>query len=95
MSTSYIRHIVQFGVTLFLIGVAWATLQADVRAVEKEATVVTAKVSKTGVKIEKLTSDVNKQAVTIGQIVVTTKNIEKQLEGQQRLLERILQQLPR
>ena len=49
----------------------------------------------TGEQVKILQSDLNKQAVTIGQIQITTKNIEKQQEAQQRLLERIAEQLAR
>jgi len=86
--SSNLRHTIQFGLTLFLVGVAWATWTAKVEAIEQDE-------KEMAKKIEELTGKVNTQAVTIGQIQVTTKNIEKQLDDNKRILERISQQLPR
>jgi len=86
--SSNIKHTLQLGITLFLVGAAWATWTAKVDAIEKDE-------KEAAKKIDVLTVKVNTQAVTIGKIEVTTKNIEKQLDDNKRLLERISQQLPR
>ena len=80
------QHILQFCAMLFVVGIAWGVLSTKVDAIEIDE-------KETIKKVEILTSDVNKQAVTIGQIVVTTKNIEKQMSKQERLLEKISEQL--
>lgn len=80
------QHVLQFGAMIIAVSIAWGVLSTKVGALEND--------EKTrDKKIEVLTSDMNKQAVTIGQIVVTTKNIEKQMSQQQRLLEKISAQL--
>ncbi len=89
--SSGLKHGLNFGATAIIVGIAWGVLSTKVDALEDDE-------KKTAVEIRLLQSDVNKQAVTIGQIQITVKNIEKSMEksteAQQRLLEQILRQLP-
>lgn len=80
------QHILQICAMLVVVGITWGVLSTRVDAIEADE-------KETTKKVEQLVSDVNKQAVTIGQIVVTTKNIEKQMTQQQRLLEKISEQI--
>jgi len=93
--TSNMKHILHLVVMAVVVGVAWGSMESKVSAVEDDKNEISAKMALTDKKIEVLASDVNKQAVTIGQIVVNTKNIVKQLDRQQRILERISEQLTR
>lgn len=86
--SSATKHLLQLATTLLIVGVAWGTLTSKVDALQENRKDVRA-------ELKLLQNDVNKQAVTIGGIVVITKNIEKQMETQQRLLERISEQLTR
>ena len=81
MSSNY-RHMMQFTATIVTLGIAWGVISTKVDALEQDEK----KLEKT---IETLTNDVNQQAVTMAGIVVTTKNIEKQMARQERLLESI------
>lgn len=86
LSVPTTQHLIQLCAMLIAVGTAWGIMSSKVDALEadEKATIK---------KVEVLTSDLNKQAITIGQIVVTTKNIEKQMEKQERILERISVQL--
>ena len=76
------RHMMQFTATIVALGIAWGVISTKVDALEQDG-------KKLENTIEKLTNDVNKQAVTMAGIVVTTKNIEQQMARQERLLESI------
>ena len=76
----------QFAAMLVACGLTYGVLSTKVDALEDDE-------KETNKKIEVLTTKVNDQAVTIGQIVVTTKSIENQMSTQQRLLEKISAQL--
>lgn len=80
------QHMLQLGAMLVAVGLTWGVLSTKVDALEADE-------KETIKKVEILTSDMNKQAITIGQIVVTTKNIENQMAKQERLLETISSQL--
>ncbi len=89
------RHLIQLLVMAFVAGGSFMTLDFRVAAVEEDKDEIVKKIAKTDDKIEVLSKELNAQAVTIGGIVVTTKNIEKKMDTQQRLLERISEQLTR
>ena len=76
------RHGLTIAVILVPCFVAYGQVTEKIASLEKEET----EISK---EMKMLQSDINKQAITIGQVVTTTANIEKQMQQQQRLLEKI------
>ena len=81
---------VRHGVTLFLMFIPAFIAYGQIT--EKIATLVKDE-SEISKEVKILQADLNKQAVTIGKVVTTTNNIEKQLEMQQRVLERISEKI--
>ena len=92
--TSNMKHFAGVLIMAFTVGVAWATMDGRVEALEDDEKDITVELEKLDEKIERQSSDLNKQAITLGGVVVTVKNIEKQMDAHQRLLERIASRLP-
>lgn len=94
MITSNMKHVGVILTMAFTVGVAWATMDGRVEALEDDDDDITVELAKMDKKIERQSSDLNKQAITLGGVVITVKNIEKQMDAHQRLLERIASRLP-
>lgn len=92
--TSNMKHVGVILTMTFAVGVAWATMDGRVEALEDDDKDITTELAKMDKKIERQSSDLNKQAIQVGGIVITVENIEKQMDAHQRLLERIADRLP-
>jgi len=92
--TSNMKHVGVILTMAFTVGVAWATMDGRVEALEDDDDDITVELAKMDKKIERQSSNLNKQAITLGGVVITVKNIEKQMDAHQRLLERIASRLP-
>lgn len=96
-TTSATRHALQFGGMLITVGIAWGVLSTKVDALQDSKQTVEE-------DVREVQATLNDNKISIAELKVTTKNIEKnndaahdsfekQMETQQRILEDIAKQL--
>lgn len=81
---SIVRHVLSVTGMLFLGGIAYGQVTTKIERLEDD-----------NKKLETLQRDVNRQAVTIAEIVINTNNIKDDVADNKKLLQRILENMQR